>query len=177
MWGKLFLKDKIIEAKLKPTKMTMGEDLFFNLHLHPFLSKVSFVEEVVYNYRWGGMTNTFNPTFLEDIKKQFYIKLDSIKKYNYTKAEVYINYELANCFYSHFLNQLLLENISYKELITNIKKELEDEIYMHLENVKSGKSNLIFNKQSEVIANEIYKTYKSSVYKYKLKKMIANLFS
>lgn len=175
MWGKLYKRSIFADAALKPTGFKMGEDLIFNMVLHPYLNKVAFIPDVVYYYRWGGMTNNFNPTFLLDIKDQYYLKKKNIVKYNYQKALPFIKYELANCFYSHFLNQLLLEDISKKNLQLNIMQELEDKIYGELEHVEYEKAMHLYNREIEAITQEIWRTYKGKKYNYKFKKIINSI--
>lgn len=129
MCGKLYRKSVIDQANLSPTAMTMGEDLLYNMNLHPKLNKIAFVSDNVYYYRYGGLTNSSNPTFLEDIKCQYFIKKQNIDKYNYTKAIPFFKYELINCFYSHFENLVLLDRIPYNNLKKMIQKEINDPIY------------------------------------------------
>lgn len=132
VYAKLYRIDLIKKSNINPSNFKMGEDLIFNLQIHPFLSKVSFVDENTYFYRYGGMTSTSNPYFLKNIKKQYIIKEKYIQEYNYTKAEGYIRYELINCFYSHFNNLLILDKKNLNELKSLINLELSDPFYNKL---------------------------------------------
>jgi len=132
MFAKLYRTDLIEKSNINPSYFKMGEDLIFNLQIHPFISKVSFVDENIYFYRYGGMTSSSNPYFLKNIKKQYIIKEKYIQQYNYTKAEDYIRYELINCFYSHFNNLLILDNRNLNEVKSLIHAELADPFYNEL---------------------------------------------
>lgn len=177
MCAKLYRKSTIDMVDLQPTTMTMGEDLLYNLNLHPHLKKIAFVPETVYYYRFGGMTSKQNPTFLEDIKKQYYIKKEKIKEYHYNAALPYIKYELANCFYSFFLNQLLIDGIDRTTVEKNIVAELRDSVYKDLSDVDNAKAKAIYSKNSGEISDSIWKEYQNVKKKYQIKKFINRLLS
>lgn len=54
MCGKLYRTELIRKADLRPTGYTMGEDLFFNLHLFPYIKRYSQVDYAGYIYNWGA---------------------------------------------------------------------------------------------------------------------------
>lgn len=172
MCGKLYKKEVILRAHLRPSYFKMGEDLFFNMQLHPFLEKIAFVEDNVYNYRWGGMTNKMNSSFLSDIKTQYKIKKEKIEQYQYDKAMLYIKYELANCFFSHFLNYKFFDKVTDEELKNKIEIELHDEVYLELKDISSKKAQLLFTKNMSEIVLLIKETYKNQIRSYKIKRFI-----
>ncbi|WP_029901935.1 glycosyltransferase family 2 protein [Prevotella sp. 10(H)] len=53
MCGKIYRKHTLDKSPVKPTSYPMFEDMIFNLMLHPYLTKISFVTETVYYYRYG----------------------------------------------------------------------------------------------------------------------------
>lgn len=129
MCSKLYRKETIEKAQLQPSLQKMWEDLVFNLRLHPFLTKISFVPETVYYYRYGGMTSSSTPYFLESIKSQYLLKEECIDTFDYSAAQPYIRYELINCFYSHFQNLIMLDRLGVDRVQELIREELKDEFY------------------------------------------------
>lgn len=128
--SKLYKRDLLIKANIPPNNFRFREDLMFAMLLHPHLNKITFVNDVVYYYRYGGVTSTSNPTYLEDIKKQYRIKEQLISQYKYYKALPYIKYDLINNFYFHSLELMVKDNYSKEELRRYVIKELKDEIYV-----------------------------------------------
>lgn len=129
VWGKLYKKEILMKAAPDSNNFRMGEDLIFSMLIHIHLTKIAFVDNVIYYYRFGGITSQSNPTFLEDIKKQYRIKDNTIHQYNYLKALPYIKYELINCFYSYLKGLLVKDGVSEEHLKKFIIEELKDEIY------------------------------------------------
>ena len=142
IWGKLYRKATIDKAMLSPSRLKMGEDLLFNLMLFPYLKSIYIINEVGYNYRFGGMTNRYNPTLLPDLKKLFIIKDDLAQKYNYEKAFNYLRIELKNVLRSDICQQIIFLNNSEDETINNISKELEDPVYQKISEV-TGRPNFL----------------------------------
>lgn len=129
MCGKIYRRETLDRASLLPTSFSMFEDMVFNLMLHPYLTKIGFVSEPVYFYRYGGSTSTSTPDFLKNVKRQFLLKQEYIRKYDYVAAIPYIKYELINCFYSHFQNLALLDKKSFHDISEIIREEIKDDIY------------------------------------------------
>ncbi|WP_163215115.1 glycosyltransferase family 2 protein [Bacteroides sp. 519] len=127
--SKLYKREVLIKANIPPNNFRYGEDLMFSMLLHPYLTKITFVDDVVYYYRYGGNTSVSNPTYLEDIKKQYRIKEQIIAEYKYYKALPYIKYELIKHFYFYALELLIKDNYSKNKLRKFVLKELNDEIY------------------------------------------------
>ncbi len=178
VWGKLYRADLIKSLTLNPSNMKMGEDLLFNMFLHPHLKKVSFVEDVVYYYRYGGMTTTSNPYFLDNIKKQYWIKREFAEKFSYQKAKKYLDFELVNSFYSHFENLILMENYNDDKLRLAIREELKDEIYLEVLEYKNDERNeYLATKNEEIIASKILKNAKKRKLVFSIKKIISKLLN
>lgn len=177
--GKLYKKETIYKAQITPSGYSMGEDLIFNLKLHPFLNKIAFITEPIYFYRFGGMTSTSNPNFLVNIKEQFIFKEEMIKKYKYEKARKFIQIEVVNCFYSHFLNLLLFKEIhSAQELKEKIQEELADSFYEEkLNDIDNEKAFLMRTKNYTKIVEIIYYTYSKRKFNYRIKRIISSLFT
>ena len=68
MWGRLYRKcviDKAYqETELFPADIRfMGEDLYFNMKLFPYLRSMYRTDDLVYHYRYGGEVESFNPNY------------------------------------------------------------------------------------------------------------------
>jgi glycosyltransferase involved in cell wall biosynthesis len=129
LWGKIYRRSAIDKAPLEPVPFFMGEDLVFNLILHPYLTKIGFVTDIVYCYRWGGGTSSSIPNFLNTSKYVHRLREKQIQKYDYRVARPYLKIELINCFYSHFRNLVMLDGMSYDEVAKRVADELKDDIY------------------------------------------------
>ncbi len=129
MWGKIYRREVLDRAALEPPPFSIFEDTVFNMMLHPYLSKIGFVTDTVYYYRFGGGTSTSTPGFLRAVKDQYRLKERMIQKYNYTAGCQYKKLELINCFYSHYANRALLQRVGWDEIFREIEAELADPIY------------------------------------------------
>ena len=69
MWAKLYKKSLIDSVDYKAIGISHGEDLCFNLQVLPHANKIASIPEIVYFYRWGGMTNKINKNlcFIPDV--------------------------------------------------------------------------------------------------------------
>lgn len=180
LWGCLYKTQVILKSNCKPSGFKMGEDLVFNLNIFPNISKVSFVENSIYYYRYGGMTATSNPTFLSDIKKQYALKNINIEKYKYFKASEYIKYEYINCFYSHLKNLIILDKNKESDLELFIFNELLDTFYTEdlFRNIKMGeKAQAVREKDVSKIMEIIYRDIGKEKLKHRIKKIVAKLLN
>lgn len=179
MCAKIYKREVIIAANLHPTFMKMGEDLMFNMKLFPHLTKIGFVTNTVYFYRFGGMTSTSNPTFLKDIKFQYLQKAKVIEEYNYVKAIPFIRYELINCFYSHFYNLILLDKININTIRGIILLEFEDKIYhnVSLDYNLSPKALAIRDKNVDAVLAIVLDTIRKQKNIHTVKKIISKLIN
>lgn len=176
--AKLYKKSVLDRANLKPTDMFWGEDLLFNMNLHPFLNKISFIADTVYNYRWGGMTTRDNPGFLTDVKKLYVLKKEALRLQDYHKALPYIKFELANCFYSHFVNAFTISKRSRDFVLQLIEEELKDPVYKtEFAGLESSRPALIYEGNPELIVEEIYEIYRKDRRLYFLKQVLFRFLS
>lgn len=124
MWGKLYRHDVIDKAGgMIPLRFMMGEDLISNLRIFPFVQRYSRISTSVYNYRFGGITSSYNETLYVDLKEQYYIKMKTAEKYKYEQAYRTIKVEMCNIIFSH-----LVQLIRFGYGRNEAKKFLEGEI-------------------------------------------------
>lgn len=167
IWGKLY-KSCMLKNPPQPIGLAMGEDLYFNLELFPYLQKIYIDDYIGYNYRFGGMTTRYNKNLLPNLKVLYSIKKRKIEEYKYDKASEYIRIELKNVFISD-INQRILFNYGSKEdLINQIDQELMDPIWSDIQQIKNA--NIIASPIVQAIinkdANTIYEICKSETRKY-----------
>lgn len=104
MWGKLYRHDMIDKAGgMIPLRFMMGEDLISNLRIFPFVQRYSRISTPVYNYRYGGITSSYNKTLYVDLKEQYYIKIKTAEEYKYEQAYRTIKVEMCNVIFSHLV--------------------------------------------------------------------------
>lgn len=178
MCGKLYRKSSLDKAPLAPPPFSLFEDMLFNLMLHPFITKISFVTDTVYYYRYGGGTSRSMPKFLESIKAQYIIKEEYIERYNYTVACPFIRYELINCFYTHFKNLILLDKLSSERVEKLIEEELKDHFYEQnlFEGIDLAERSLVIkNKDIPGIMRFIHSELKKERMRHQIKRCIAKI--
>lgn len=124
--GKIYkraLIDKVL-SKL-PYNVSVCEDMMFNLDIFPYLKRIFIINKIGYNYRWGGITSSFNPTFYEDYKKFYFARLKKIQELNYFKALKPLKIEMKNLIRSN-IYQMIDYNVCSKNNIINwISHEIE----------------------------------------------------
>lgn len=122
MCGKLYRKSFLDSVPIQPSKLTLGEDLYFNLILFPYLKKIKIVDYIGYNYRFGGMTTKYNPYLLPNLETLYKIKMGLAEKYKYSKAIPYLLIEMKNIIKSDIKQQMVFKVSNRKEIINNLKK-------------------------------------------------------
>ena len=136
MCGKLYRRDSLKKAILKPSGLKMGEDLYFNMMLFPYLNSIYLSDYIGYNYRFGGMTSKYNPSLYVDLKYLYQKKKELIEYYDYHKADDYIRYELINVFKSDVIQKIRFHTESEDRIINGIEEELKDIIWADISSLK-----------------------------------------
>lgn len=122
--GKIYRKELFNKVKIEPTGIRMGEDLVTNMKLFPFIRKYVVIDDFTYCYRWGGMTSRFNPWFYSNLKEQYFLKMQMIAKYDYSKAIGSTKVEMCNVL--HFnLVQMFRYHKPIHEIETFFQQEVE----------------------------------------------------
>lgn len=181
VWGKLYRSQAVKPFVPVPSQLRMGEDLYFNLCVFPHLQSVYIDSYVGYNYRFGGMTNRYNPTFLKDMKTLYRLKKELIQKYQYTKANDFIRIELKNVLVSEIRQKILFRYATQTEIVNQIFEELQDSIYLDLKEVKSVvftdspivKS--IINRNAQQFYEIVEKRVRKERWKYEIKKKLSQV--
>lgn len=179
IWGKLYKRSLIDNSRCAPSNLSMGEDLFFNMHIFPYLKRIYIMDAYGYNYRYGGITSRYNYHLLPDQKRLYYAKKTYISKYQYDKAEDYVRIELKNVLRSDICQRMSYKIGTYDELKHYIANELSDPIYQDLAEVKNHPSyyeepfvKAILNRDYDSIIELCKDIVDSSKWKNKLKSIL-----
>lgn len=182
MCGKLYRKSVVLKANVTPSNFKMGEDLIFNLSVHPFLKKISIVKREVYYYRYGGMTQGPNPTFFKDVLDQYTRKIKYARLYNVEECIETAKVEIVNCFKSHVKNLIKCkQSENAKEFITvSIKDKRFNECMDYYRN-KSVLSDefivTILSGDKEGIMKKCGAEVKQEKLKLKIKRIVSRLLN
>lgn len=182
IWGKLYKRKIINDALLKPSGLSMGEDLYFNMMLFPHLNSIYIMNKIGYNYRFGGMTSKYNPHLLPDLKSLFTIKDGLIEKYNYDKAYDFTRIELKNVLLSDICQLITYDNRCKVYIYEKIREELNDPIYDEVQKVKNHPNFLkdpfvisMTQKDIQSIYEYCYKIVKKNKYRQGIKRIASLL--
>ena len=181
IWGKLYRRDSIEKACLKPSGLKMGEDLYFNLMLFPYLNSIYLSDYIGYNYRFGGMTSRYNPTLFTNLKYLYLKKKEFINKYSYFKANDFIRYEIVNVFKSDIRQKILYKYCDKESLLLQIENELNDPVWRDVQEIsnadylKTPFVKALIQRDSYACLELMVKQVNKDVLKYNLKKIIAKL--
>lgn len=128
MWGSLYRKSVIDMAMLKEALfdkacLHMGEDEYFNLMLFPYLNTLYVVDKVVYYYRFGGITSSYNK-YLTELFYLSDIRVKLLDKYNYLKGFGPLFIEYKNILFSELLQRIQYKHPNKQDLTGYITDEL-----------------------------------------------------
>ena len=129
MWGHLYRKS-VIDKALSETELyddeirRMGEDQFFNMKLFPYLRSAYRTDETVYIYRYGGVTNHFNPYFT-----QLFVSSDKrlklLDQYHYDDGYEPLFAEYVACLFFHASRLISCQVADKQGVIDFFKEEME----------------------------------------------------
>lgn len=138
VFGKLYRKAALDRASIAATGLRMGEDLAYNMQLFPVLHKICILDEVGYNYRYGGLTSRYNPYFLPDSKRLYRLKAAQLEKYGYDKASDWACIELKNALKTEVYQRIAFGTGGGKNAVTAwIRTEMNDPVYACFRRVDS----------------------------------------
>lgn len=178
VWGKLYRKVVLNDACLNPSGLKMGEDLYFNMMLFPYLKSIYLSDYIGYNYRFGGMTSKYNPSLYMDLKYLYQKKKELIEYYDYHKADDYIRYELINVYKSDVIQKIRFHTESEDRIINGIEEELKDIIWADISSLKKEYLSKSFP-QAIIMkdSKKIYELCKEEVHDTKLEWMLKRVAS
>lgn len=129
VWGRIYRKQIIDKANLKEAKICFGEDVCYNLQVYPYAQRVKTIPDIIYNYRWGGMTERMNYKLLTDAKTAFHMKKEMAEKYQIEDGIETIVKELRNFFFTYMELYQIFTDCSKEKIISECMQEwLSDEV-------------------------------------------------
>ena len=129
-WGKLYRKGVLDKASretelFSPNIPFMGEDLYFNMKLFPYLDSMYRIDESVYNYRYGGGTYGFNKNF-----PQLFIlsdkRLHLLDEHSYTEGYKPLYEEYVACLYYHASQMIHYKKTRKEDVIGFLRNEIKN---------------------------------------------------
>ncbi|MBI9041553.1 glycosyltransferase family 2 protein [Lutibacter sp.] len=133
MWGRLYKKSFIDNIDVIPIRcLKLGEDLNYNIQVFPEAKNIYFTKEVVYNYRFGGMTSKFNSEIIEEALKMYVLKQEMILKYKLPELDKYIKIELKNYLRTYIEMLLIYKPFSKEQSYGEIEKLMEHNNYKEI---------------------------------------------
>lgn len=115
VWGKLYKRDLFIRSEITPSGLKRGQDLIMNMKLFPFVHKYVTIDKDIVHYYYGGVTSSLDSSFYDSFKEQFFLKLDTINRYGYTKAKRTVGIEMCNVL-NTAVQQMLLARRPYEDI-------------------------------------------------------------
>lgn len=184
IWGKLYRKSFLDSVPLKPSRLAMGEDLYFNLTLFPYLKKIKIIDFIGYNYRFGGMTTRYNPYLLPNLEKLYCIKRNLAETFHYEKAIPFLLIELKNVLRSDIKQQIQFRYSSKECIIENcrnlfFKNESFQSVYNYYTKVNLKEKNLFVDAIRQQNFEQMYNVCLMEVQRERMTrfiKRITNLF-
>ena len=122
-WGKLYLRDLFVRSSIRPSGFKRGQDLVMNMSLFPYVRKYVTLDEDVLHYYFGGITSSLDRSFYDCSKQQYYMKLDMINRYGYTKALRTTRIEMCNIL-NTMVRQMLLARLPEAEIRLFLEEEV-----------------------------------------------------
>lgn len=180
MCGKLYKKSLIDSVHYQPVGISHSEDLCFNLQVLPHANKIVSIPEIIYFYRWGGMTNNINKNLFKDACTAYNFKLKMFNEHNsqesYSKASV----ELCNFFITYIDTYLKYTNLNDLEIKNIISEEIKNETLQKAVNIPMYDwflDNKLYNCIKIQDIDEFLRIQKNGIKKRRLKSKIMNFMS
>lgn len=127
MWGRLYRKSVVdkayAETELFPADIRfMGEDLYFNMKLFPYLQSMYRTDKMVYYYRYGGAVEHFNPdyTLLFDLCDK---RLALLDQHDYRQGYEPLFGEYVNMVYHYAKKLIVFKHATQDEVMAFFKQE------------------------------------------------------
>ena len=132
VWARLYKKELIDRANMKPHGLSHGDDVAWNLFIMPYANRVSIIDNIVYVHRWGGVSSKFADGLKEE--KHFYrLRLDAIQKFDFPEGRKWLDIEAKNVLQVDLQQRMLFFNMKQQDMLAYIQKELEDPIWEMIE--------------------------------------------
>lgn len=184
VWSKLYkaeLKKSLVENEYP--NLHIIEDLYINLIIFENVNKISFIKDLIINWRYGGISQKHKPDYLININELYKLRKNLIINNTYkTEIHKYIFNELSNVFYYYLIECVYLGKFSIIDLINEFNQFKTYISYQDF--IKYSYQNIILhenffknleNNNFEYIENAILKEISKFRIKRNLKRFFGNL--
>lgn len=145
IWDKLYRKSILDKADVLPLGFVYGEDHVYNMQIFRHLNKIYVLNEVGYNYRYGGMTSRFNPCVFRDMKRLYSMK-EEILAQMYPADEYApngIRIQLKEVLKDEICQRIEFSKDSRQDIINYMEKEIKNPLYSNM--LKTDKTSAFWN--------------------------------
>lgn len=180
MCGKLYKKSLIDSVNYQPVGISHGEDLCFNLQVLPHANKIVSIPEIIYFYRWGGMTNNINKNLFKDACIAYDFKLKMFKEHNSNDSCAKAAVELCNFFITYIDTYLKFTDLNELKIKDIISKEIRNENLQKAVRIPTYKwflDNELYKSIKSQDVNAFFDIQKKGLKKRKLKSSIMKIIS
>ncbi len=124
-WGKLYTRKILEDAKFLPYDGFWGDDRIFNLAVFEQKPDLALNMKAVYNYVWGGESETFKPENINDYVGTYETKCYWAKQHGYERYIPLMQKELIKLLY-HFVDRMIdSDELDEDDMISFLRNELK----------------------------------------------------
>lgn len=128
VWARLYRKDLIDKAAMKPRGLRYSDDVAWNLFIMPYAESVSIIPDTVYVHRWGGLSSTSSQA-LDEYKSFYEIRKDAIKQFDFPQAKKWLDIELKNVLSEHLRQLMDMQRIEKDKVAIFLSEEIKQPIW------------------------------------------------
>ncbi|MDE5998619.1 MAG: glycosyltransferase family 2 protein [Bacteroidaceae bacterium] len=132
VWARLYTKDLIDRAKMKPHGLRYSDDVAWNLFIMPFAQSVSVVPDIIYVHNWGGLSSTYSNA-LEEYKLFYGIRRKAMVRFDFPDARKWLDIEMKNILREYIRQQICLQRLDDGTILTLLEKEMKQPIWKEIE--------------------------------------------
>lgn len=180
MWAKLYRKEMLDGISIKNTGLRHGEDLCYNLQVFPYIRKMAMTSDIVYFYRWGGMTERMNVTLFAEARKAYAFKCEALKKYAINNGIWSVSHELKDFFIIYLESYMLHTRLQKEDIVEKCTAEWNTKENLYAVEVlkKLGKySDTVSMLYLEGKINELYDVLYKKILKKKIRCKVLKLIN
>lgn len=128
VWAKLYRRDLIDKADMKPHGLRYSDDVAWNLFIMPFAQTVSVIPQTVYVHRWGGLSSTASHA-LEEYKLFYRIRREAMVRFDFPEARQWLDIEMKNILFEHLRQQMVLGGVFIESVREMLARELDEPVW------------------------------------------------
>lgn len=174
VWGKLYKRDLFVRSDITPSGLKRGQDLIMNMKLFPFVHKYVTIDKDIVHYYYGGITSSLDSSFYDCFKEQYFLKLDMINRYGYTKAKRTTGIEMCNVL-NTAVQQMLLAHRPYEDIRRFLEREANSGFFEEIASAAGDVKAVVNIKKKDL--DGIIAAQQSGIWKIRLRRFFKSLVS